>query len=346
MPAVMWERDADNPILPVIPDTWRHSRVANCSLVIRNGFAHLYYRAGMGVWWQGAIGHEAIGLASCPLDGFDGKHWRDYPYNPIFFPGATGDFDGVGAIDPNVIVHDGTFYMFYCGIENPPLDSLPADGIFHTAPVWVKRPGLAISHDGLNFYRAQTTPLIGDDPLMLSLVSIMRRNGRWEALGIREMEAGIEYTQRRYAYYHYAADDVTQWKLTRDEPVLLPQPDSRALSSCRWFREGEWYYLLYGGTPQRDYPDHFGLARSRDLVHWQKHPEPVFQRGDAGQWDDGGIWIGDIARVGDTYYLWYEGRGAGIDRNREYAPGGYSQIGLATMVAEDFARLVRDLDRL
>jgi len=130
MPATMWIRDAENPILPVIPGTWRHSRVANCSLLIRGDTAYLYYRAGIGVWWQGAIGHEAIGLATCPLDGFDG------------------------------------------------------------------------------------------------------------------------------------------------------------------------------------------------------------------------IWVGDIARVGDTYYLWYEGRGAGIDRNREYAPGGFSQIGLATLDAAGFARLVHDFNRM
>jgi hypothetical protein len=80
--------------------------------------------------------------------------------------------------------------------------------------------------------------------------------------------------------------------------------------------------------------------------HWQKYPEPVFLRGDAGQWDDGGIWIGDIAHVGNIYYLWYEGRGAGIDRNREYAPGGFSQIGLATLDTAGFARCKHDFNRM
>jgi len=346
MAAIMWMRDGDNPILPVIAGTWRHSRVANCSLLIRGDTAYLYYRAGVGVWWQGYLGHEAIGLATCPLRDFDGKTWQDCPYNPIFTHGAPDDFDGVGPIDPFVIEHEGTIYLFYVGTANPPLESLPADGVFHRAPVWIKRPGLATSRDGLNFRRVQTTPLIGDDPALLSLCCIGRRGGRWEALGIREMEPGADYYQRRYAYYHYTAQEVTKWTLTRDEPVLLPGPDSRSLSNCRRLQEGGWTYLVYGGTPQRDYPDHFGLARSRDLIHWQKHPDPVFQRGEPGQWDDGGIWVGDLARVGDTYYLWYEGRSAGIDRNREYAPGGFSQIGLATLGADDFTRLIHDFDRM
>jgi len=340
----MWKRDLGNPILPIVPGTWRHSRVANCSLLLRGDTAYLYYRAGSGVWWQGLLGHEAIGLATCPLRDFDGKTWHDCPFNPILTHGAPGDFDGVGLIDPYVIEHGGTFYLFYVGVANPPLESLPANGVFNKAPVWIKRPGLATSSDGLNYRRATTTPLLGEDEQMLSLCCITRNDGRWQAIGIREMEPEVDYYQRRYAYYHYAADDVLQWKLTRDEPVLLPAPDSRSLSGCRWFHEEGWTYLVYGGTPYRDYPDHFGLARSRDLLHWQKHPEPVFLRGTAGEWDDGGIWVGDVARVGDTYYLWYEGRGGGMDRNREYAPGGYSQIGLATLAADEFARLARIFD--
>jgi len=128
MESPCWARDPDNPILPVMPGTWRGSRVANCSLLIRGETAYLYYRAGLGVWWQGTIGHEAIGLATCPMHDFDGKTWHDYPFNPILTHGAPGAFDGVGPIDPYVVEHDGTWYLFYQGTANPPLQSLPADG--------------------------------------------------------------------------------------------------------------------------------------------------------------------------------------------------------------------------
>ena len=171
------------------------------------------------------------------------------------------------------------------------------------------------------------TPLI-DDSRTLALAAVTARDGQWQALGLRELEAGVPYDQRRYAYYHYSSPDAHHWTLTKDEPVLRPEPDSRSLSGGRWLYEDGWYYLVYGGTSMRDYPDHFGLARSRDLLAWEKYPEPVFRRGEAGQWDDGGIWVGEVAHVGETYYLWYEGRGAGRSRSEEYAPGGYSQIGL------------------
>jgi len=340
MEQILWVRDPDNPVLPVMRGTWRHSRVANCSLVLRGDTATLYYRAGIGVWWQGVVGHEAVGFATCPLSEFDGKTWRDYPFNPIFTHGAPGNFDGVGPIDPIVIEHEGTSYLFYEGVANPPEDDVPAYGIWPRAPHWVKRPGLATSRDGINFYRTQTTPLI-DHSRTLALTAVMVRDGQWQALGLRELEGGVPYDQRRYAYYHYSSPDARRWRLTRDEPVLSPEPDSRSLSGGRWLYEDGWYYLVYGGTSMRDYPDHFGLARSRDLVNWEKHPEPVFRRGEAGQWDDGGIWVGDVAHVGETYYLWYEGRGAGRSRSEEYAPGGYSQIGLATLGADRFAQIKR-----
>lgn len=339
MERILWIRDPDNPILPIVPGTWRHDRVANCSLLLRGDTAYLYYRAGLGVWWKGSVGHEAVGLATRPLAGFNGKGWKDYPFNPIFTHGAPGDFDGTGPIDPIVIEHEGIFYLIYEGIASPPESEVPSSGVWPRAPHWVKRPGLATSKDGINFYRVQTTPLIGDDPRLLSLTALTFREGQWEALGLRELVGDRRYDERQYAYYHYTSPDARYWKLTSDEPVLRPEPDSRSVSGGRWLYEDGWYYLFYGGTPMRDYPDHFGLARSRDLRHWQKHPEPVFMRGEAGQWDDGGIWVGDVAHIGDTYYLWYEGRSAGRSRSQEYAPGGFSQIGLATLSAGRFAEL-------
>jgi|GEM_PF-2368368 len=131
------------------------------------------------------------------------------------------------------------------------------------------------------------------------------------------------------------------WKRDIDNPILPIVP-----GTWRHSRVANCSLLIHGDTAYLYYPDHFGLARSRDLLHWQKHPEPVFLRGSAREWDDGGIWVGDVARVGDTCYLWYEGRSGGTDRNREYAPGGFSQIGLATLAMGDFTRLTRDFDRM
>jgi hypothetical protein len=61
----------------------------------------------------------------------------------------------------------------------------------------------------------------------------------------------------------------------------------------------------------------------------------ALEPGPEGAWDEGAIWFGTLERVGDTYYLWYEGGGGGGELCRNQAYGGYgltsrSQIGLAT----------------
>jgi len=344
MEEIMWVRDLNNPILPVIRGTWRHSRVANCSLLVQGDTAYLYYRAGVGVWWQGIVGHEAIGLATCPFAQFDGKTWQDYPFNPIFTHGAPGDFDAVGPIDPLVVKHEDTFYLFYEGVANPSEKDLPASGIWEQAPHWTKRPGLAMSRDGINFYRVQRTPIV-EQSHILALTAVTVQDSQWQALALGELAKGRPYDQRQYAYYYATSTDAIHWTLKKEEPVLRPEPDSRSLSGGRWMYDDGWYYLVYGGTPMRDYPDHFGLARSRNLLDWEKYPHPIFRRGEAGQWDDGGIWVGDIARIGETYYLWYEGRSGGRSRYEEYAPGGYSQIGLATLTSSGFEQIKANFDQ-
>ena len=105
--------------------------------------------------------------------------------------------------------------------------------------------------------------------------------------------------------------------------------------------------MTYSGCRRfDDYPEAFGLAKSKDLVHWDRFPDnPILHRGNAGEWDEGAIWFPTIYKHDDKFYLWYEGSGAGLGveskkaieasdicRNNDY--GGYakinfSQIGLA-----------------
>ena len=61
-----------------------------------------------------------------------------------------------------------------------------------------------------------------------------------------------------------------------------------------------------------------------------KHPyskETKHERGEAGAWDEGGIWFGTVKQHEDMYYMWYEGYGGGKSRTEEYGKGGKSQMG-------------------
>ena len=98
---------------------------------------------------------------------------------------------------------------------------------------------------------------------------------------------------------------------------------------------------MYCGSDRHDdYPFHAGLATSVDLVHWTKYSgNPVFSRGEKGDWDEGAIWFTTVEKINGTYYMWYEGYGGGtarVEAYGSYLKGGKSQIGLATLDADFF----------
>ena len=119
------------------------------------------------------------------------------------------------------------------------------------------------------------------------------------------------------------------------ERVFEPGPagswDAHAIAAPVFYYEAEdeYYYMLYGGCDRHwDYPSGCGLARSRDLRTWERHPcNPIIHRGEPDEWDGGAIFFTELIRVNGTYYAYYEGRSAGRDRSEEYSPGATKQIG-------------------
>ena len=69
--------------------------------------------------------------------------------------------------------------------------------------------------------------------------------------------------------------------------------------------------MTYGACQKfDDYPESFCLAKSSDLIHWDRfHDNPILHRGKVGEWDEGAIWFPTVYKYNDKYYLWYEGSG-------------------------------------
>ena len=128
--------------------------------------------------------------------------------------------------------------------------------------------------------------------------------------------------------------------------------DGISISTVRIWREDDWFFMTYGGCDKfRDYPVAIGLARSRNLLSWERYPHnPILERGAPGDWDEGAVWFATVHQFDDTYYLWYEGTGTGLTQTksefiekslqcREQDYGGYginsfSQIGLAMFTGD------------
>ncbi len=121
-------------------------------------------------------------------------------------------------------------------------------------------------------------------------------------------------------------------KLTRvsSEPVLSPNPDhaweAAAVFNGAAVYEKETFYYIYRATNiggherYGEYINSLGYATSRDLLHWERRPEPVL-RNDVPQ-ELRGPEDPRIVKIGDLFYMTYTGFG-----NR--FPGDY-RICLAT----------------
>jgi len=325
--AAQWIKDADNPIIRPERGTWKHDRCTSVTVTFRNGRCFFYHDGGMGFWWNGVPGFNWIGLLTCDESQFDGKTFEPFIGNPVLTHGRFCDFDRLGMISPRAHIIDGRFHLYYCGVSYERFER-------GKAPVWRKGIGLAISDDGINFDKVGHEPVVRTPtPLAIGCPKVYLVDGRWHMLSVA---APIDRSEG-FAVYLQTSDDPQRFDGPM-ERVFEPGPagawDCRSIAApaCCYDEEDGYYYMLYGGCGRTwDYPFGIGLARSRDLRDWERHPRnPLIHRGDQGAWDDGAMWVTEFIKHNGMYYAWYEGRSAGRDRSEEYSPGATKQIGMMT----------------
>ena len=326
------ERHPANPIIPVVPGTWHNFVTANADVIRVGDEWRLYFR-GNSKQTDGTV-NAAIGLLTCPVDGFDGVTWQAHAGNPVTRPGPAGSFDDLGALDPAIVEADGRFLLYYTAVPQERPESV-GRGWGHS----VKSIGLAVSDDGLRFERWGNEPLI---PAFAAAPEVVRHAGEyWMFYSALDPRGGTDICLVR-------SPDPYRFDHTRRRIVLtVGEPGSwegLTVTTHRIFRDNGLWYMVYAGSDRHeDTPWHFGVAASHDLVTWTRYPgNPIFERGPEGTWDDCGIWYGTTEKIDGVYYMWYEGRSSGEPRHiADTRPGGrgrggISQIGLATMRSDTF----------
>ena len=299
-----WHRHAGNPIIPAAPGTWREAQTANPDLLSMGDRYFLYFRGQQG-------GHDRIGLATAPKDSFDGSTWSILPA-PIIDVGPPGSWDETHVLDPASVVVNSKVFLYYSAVS----------------PTCDRSICLAVSDDGVHFQKYDRNPvIIGGAP------EIVVRDSIFYLYHWKRKPSGPGYQ------IHLAtSSDGYTFSPHGNDPVLpIGSPgawDSHTVETPRIFLENGTYYMMYTGSDRyNDYPSYAGLATSVDLVHWRKYSRnPIFSRGEKSAWDEGAIWFTTTEKIGDRYYMWYEGYGGGTARTEPYGSylkGGKSQIGLA-----------------
>lgn len=306
-----WQRYKGNPIFPAVPETWMESQTANPDLLEISNKYFMYFRGQQG-------GHDRIGLATIPKKDFDGKTWHIHPH-PVIDVGKPGDPDEIHVLDPASVLVDGKVYLYYSAVS----------------PTCDRSVCLATSEDGIHFKKYEKNPVvIGGGP------EIVFKDGRfylyyWQPA---RRSSGFEI------YLSISANGFHFENISANPVVPVGSEDSwdcHTTETPRIFKEKSLYHMIYCGSDRYDdYPWHAGLATSRDLIHWKKYEHnPIFSRGDEGEWDEGAIWFTTVEKINGIYYMWYEGYGGGTARVEPYGTylkEGKSQVGMATLEADYF----------
>jgi len=277
-----WTRYNDNPVLGPAGSTWKNQCVGSPELLTFGKRTLLFYR-GTGAMSGDLKGPaDRIGVVEVSDIGAGRLTYRELNNGlPVLDVGPAGSFDRSGVSNPATIVFKGQIHMYYTGTADS------------TAGI-----GLAVSTNGDRFVKAGRI-LDGESPDVIAF---------GDTLYMVYQKLDVD---RYRIHVAFSTDGRTFYKMG-DRPVFSGIPgqwDGQSITTPRLWRSGEWTYMLYGGSSgDVNEPEFFGLARSKDLVRWERHPgNPVFGAGIHGGPDGGAIWTPTLFENDTWIVLLYEG---------------------------------------
>jgi predicted GH43/DUF377 family glycosyl hydrolase len=278
-----WHHHADNPILPPGGASWMRVWTANPDLLCFRDRLLLYYRGHGMLPGAETVNHDRIAVAQVDEIAAGRLALRDLNGGlPIVDVGTDGSFDCQHALDPAAAIFRDRVWLYYSAVGAGP-DSV----------------GLAVSDDGEHFEKVgkvmdgRAPDVVAQDDRLLMLYQKLDAQGR-------------------YRLYAASSEDGLAFAPLSDEPVFAGQPgswDAMSITTPRLSYDDGWFYMIYGGSAYlSDEPDYFGLARSRDLGHWERHPgNPIFGAGPKGSPDGGALWFPALWETDSAFVMLYEG---------------------------------------
>jgi hypothetical protein len=302
----LWKRGTTSPFLKPIPDSLAEEAVTTPDVLNWRGCLVLYVGAISGR-------HERLLVTDLQppwLNEGSTHSWTDKA--TVAVDTGPSCFDRLHVFDPASVVVDGKISLYYSAV-GPDGDVI----------------GKAMSHDGRTFTKGRKPVIEGRAP------EIVYFNRQYYLFFVKETPSG------GYAIFSSVSADGEDFS---QESVRLVFDIGRSeawdcfeVTTPRIFERKDVFYMVYAGQSDpalKDIPHAFGLARSSDLITWERYPgNPVFRKGQDGSWDDGAIWFGTVFAWDDRLYLIYEGGTA----EAILQPGPtLTQVGLASIACDTF----------
>ena len=268
----------------------------------------LWMQGGTGEWCDHYTAEKAVltiddtgnDLTSCL---YSPLNWLPAPDAPAVSAGKDGTFYEQQIIDGAVLEYEGTWYMYcMCGIRGEEEGSAR------------RVIGVAVSEDLMHWTVLQK-------PFIDSGVLGVKGENLYPNACIRTDEGKI--------YLFFSAQSFPEWigvyaldsdsplgpfVPCGDDPVVPPIPGrpQHEFDAVRCdLPQGRYLMYLTTYTPCQDGQrsgDRGFLYFSDDLVHWRADKDiPPFAPETADGWDAAHVRTRSLTRIGDTWYLWYEG---------------------------------------
>lgn len=240
---VAWTPIAANPVFQGAGknDAWDRKIRERGYILVEGGTYHLWYTG----YNEGKSPNRFLGHAT----SVDGIRWTRDPANPVFSKSWVEDVC--------VLHRDGSYLMFAEGKNDIAHQMISPDGL-----QWTDLGNLDIrTTDG--------KPL---SPGPYGTPAVWFEDGTWY----------LFYERGDRGVWLATSKDRKTWTNVQDTPVLAMGPeayDRTAVAVNQIIKRDGVYYAFYHANahqPWRDWTTN--IARSRDLVHWEKYPgNPIIQ---------------------------------------------------------------------
>jgi predicted GH43/DUF377 family glycosyl hydrolase len=276
-----WSRYNDNPILGSSGSTWKTGGVGSPELLTFKSRTLLFFHAN-GVLGASTVSVNRIGVVEVADLGAGRVSLKDNISGlPVIDAGAAGAFDSHGASSPAAVLFKGQVHLYYTG-KGDTSSSI----------------GLAVSANGEQFIKVgHVLDGISPDVIVMrdTLYMVFQR------LHSDGYRVHLAFSTDGRKFFEIGNGPVFEGK--------AGGWDAQSITTPRIWNSAGWVYLMYGGSAgDVDEPEFFGLARSKDLTHWERHPgNPVFGAGVHGGPDGGAIWTPAIFENDTWILLLYEG---------------------------------------
>jgi hypothetical protein len=234
---VAWTPIPDNPVFSGTGrDTWdRKIRERGYILVGDDGTYHL--------WYTGYDSDRPTTMSLGHATSRDGLRWARDPANPIFKESWVEDMC--------VLKQDGTYAMFAEGRNDIAHLLTSPDGL-----KWTERGSLDVR-------KADGSPI---SPGPYGTPAAWFEGGTWY----------LFYERGDLGVWVATSKDRKVWTNVKDDPVIAmgPEPyDQAAVAVNQIVKRDGYYYAFYHANGERPWKDWTTcVARSSDLVHWEKYP--------------------------------------------------------------------------